>query len=171
MIPDALRSKGWESGRMQFILLKLASASSVTLSTCHCLWFSFVIWHAYSCCWGSTFLSLLTISSWVFLEVSFYFYHLFHYQQVGYRCSFPFAWEGWRWFSLVLEYPTASLFLICSPSFFTLHSSTVCSFFASRISRIVLLFLLSTSARIADWSSLNILSFILQPLLEFMMLL
>lgn len=148
----------------------------MTLSTCHCLWFSFVIWHAYSCCWGSTFLSLLSlyfpVSYWLFLEVSFYFCHLFYYQQVGYCCGFPFAWEGWRLFSLVLEYPTASLFLICSPSFFTLHSSAVCvcSFFTRRISRIVLLFLLGTSARIADWNSLSILSFILQPLLDFVML-
>lgn len=44
MIPGALKSKGLENGRMQFILLKLDSASFVTVSTCHCLWFSLVTW-------------------------------------------------------------------------------------------------------------------------------
>lgn len=87
----------------------------------------------------------------------FYFHRLFHYQQVRYPCSSPFGWEGRRWFSLVLEYPAASLLLVCSPSFFTLHFSTacLCSLFAFRISlsRVVLLFLLGASARIADWNS------------------
>lgn len=61
VIPGALKSKGWENGKMQFIVLKLDSASLVTLSTCHYLWFSLVIWYVYSCYWGSAFLSLLSL--------------------------------------------------------------------------------------------------------------
>lgn len=150
---------------MRFISLKVDTATSVTFSTCHCLWFSLVIWYAYSCCWGSTFFLLLSLyfscSYWVFLEVCFYFYRIFSYQQVRYPCSSPFGWEGWRWFSPVLQYPTVSLLLVCSPSFFALHFSTVCSLFASRISRIVLLFPLGTSVGTADCKthSVNSVSF------------
>lgn len=169
MMPDAFKSRGWGNGRMQFISLKVDTASSVTLSTWHCLWFSLVIWYAYSCCWGSAFLSCYLYTfhalSECFWRCAFISIAFSAISRSGIPAVLPLAEKGGGDFSLVLEYPTVSFLLVSSTSFFTLHSSTVCSLFASRFSRIVLLFPLGTSAGTADWNSLSILSFILQPLL------
>lgn len=143
---------------MPFIFLKLDSHSFVTLSTCRCLLFFLVIWYGYSCCWGSTFLSLLSLyfpfSYWVFLGVCFYFCCLFHYQQVRYPCSSPFGWEWWFFSSVGVSHSFSPS--VCSPSFFTLLFAADVPFFTSRI---VLLWLLGTWAGIGDWSLVYLVSF------------
>lgn len=94
----------------------------------------------------TTFLSLLSLYFrffyWGFLELCFYFFCLFLYQQVRYPCSSPFGWEGYEWFSVVLEYPTASPSCLFS---LLLHSTLLQFVPFFLYNRVALLFLLSTS--------------------------
>lgn len=137
--------KDWGNGRMQFILLKLDSASFVTLSDCHCRWFLscyllYLLLRLLFCpCYLYTSHSF-TEGFWncAFISIAF-----FTICRSGNPAVLPLAEKGrndflWSWNIPLL------LLLVCSPSFCTLLFYCLYPF-SSTVSRVVLLFLLSTS--------------------------